>query len=259
MFFFIVGLTLEHPGALTESDLLSWNWSSHGDSSLSHGDSVSMTNDYCEIIKQISEYDYDSGKDSDILTEKSEIVEVCEEETQVGQSLLHIPITEEEAKVTMSSGSDKSSDTEVNDNRVEETRHFEIQYNEFQSNSSNYEAALPEIVDKEEKKEDSIVENTDDILEDNSELYNEKDRMLSDLSVKLPITENNNDINNFTEMDKEELTKKSSSEKREKIEAPVREAVISGPLYVCLSLGSEWKRRYLTIVDDCLYIWTSYK
>ena len=250
---------MEHPGALTESDLLSWNWSSHGDSSLSHGDSVSMTNDYCEIIKQISEYDYDSGKDSDILTEKSEIVEVCEEETQVGQSLLHIPITEEEAKVTMSSGSDKSSDTEVNDNRVEETRHFEIQYNEFQSNSSNYEAALPEIVDKEEKKEDSIVENTDDILEDNSELYNEKDRMLSDLSVKLPITENNNDINNFTEMDKEELTKKSSSEKREKIEAPVGEAVISGPLYVCLSLGSEWKRRYLTIVDDCLYIWTSYK
>ena len=79
---------MEHPGALTESDLLSWNWSSHGDSSLSHGDSVSMTNDYCEIIKQISEYDYDSGKDSDILTEKSEIVEVCEEETQVGQSFL---------------------------------------------------------------------------------------------------------------------------------------------------------------------------
>ena len=72
------GVRAEHPGALTDSDLLSWNWSSHGDSSLA--DSASLPNEYCEIIKQISEADYDSGKDSDILPEKVQFVEVCEEE-----------------------------------------------------------------------------------------------------------------------------------------------------------------------------------
>ena len=83
------------PGALTDSDLVSWNWSSHGDSSLT--DSASLAAEYCEIIKQLSEGDYDSGQDSDVphhsqvTAPAPDTVEVCEEETQVGLSLLDIP------------------------------------------------------------------------------------------------------------------------------------------------------------------------
>ena len=83
------------PGALTESDLVSWAWSSHGDSSLT--DSASLAAEYCEIIKQLSEGDYDSGQDSDLqpLRPAQGTVEVCEEETQVGLSLLDIPSQED--------------------------------------------------------------------------------------------------------------------------------------------------------------------
>ena len=52
------------------------------------------------------------------------------------------------------------------------------------------------------------------------------------------------------------LRKKSS---KEKIERPSDEPVISGPLDVSLALDSEWKRRYITVVGDGLYIWTNHK
>ena len=47
--------------------------------------------------------------------------------------------------------------------------------------------------------------------------------------------------------------------KKEKLNAPTESAVISGPLLVTLALGTEWKRRYLSLVGENLYIWTSYK
>ena len=46
---------------------------------------------------------------------------------------------------------------------------------------------------------------------------------------------------------------------KEKIERPVDEAVISGPLDVSLALDSEWKRRYITVVGEGLYIWTNHR
>ena len=47
--------------------------------------------------------------------------------------------------------------------------------------------------------------------------------------------------------------------KKEKLDAPTESAVISGPLLVTLALGSGWKRRYLSLVGENLYIWTSHK
>ena len=47
--------------------------------------------------------------------------------------------------------------------------------------------------------------------------------------------------------------------KKEKLDAPTETADISGPLLVTLALGTEWKRRYLSLVGENLYIWTSHK
>ena len=77
----------------------------------------------------------------------------------------------------------------------------------------------------------------------------EKDRMLSDC------TDRTIKVNVKSSKDR----KTSQGEKREKIAPPIGEAVISGPLEVCLALGSEWKRRYLTVVEDSLYVWTSHR
>ena len=52
---------------------------------------------------------------------------------------------------------------------------------------------------------------------------------------------------------------KTQNDKKEKLIAPVGEPIISGPIQVSLALGSEWKRRYLTLVADNLYIWTSHR
>ena len=262
-----VGVTGEHPGALTDSDLLSWNWSSHGDSSLA--DSTSLPNEYCEIIKQLSEADYDSGKDSDILPDK--FVEVCEEETQVGHSLLDIPeIDDNKMDTKTPTESDKSSDSEPEykskpsegDNKLLsealkcETFDGEVHESTLKAfdklvEDSNFDS--PDGVERVESKDSEITdadkrhEVVDDSRDDTS---SEKDRMLSDCTdktVKVNIKSSSKD------------RRSSEGEKREKIAPPVGEAVISGPLEVCLSLGSDWKRRYLTLVEDSLYVWTSHR
>ena len=51
----------------------------------------------------------------------------------------------------------------------------------------------------------------------------------------------------------------SASPARERLERPAGEPIISGPLEVALSLSSEWKRRFITVVGDGLYIWTSHR
>ena len=258
---------MEHPGALTESDLVSWNWSSHGDSSLSYGDTGSLTHGYSDIIKQISEADYDSGKESDDVQDKHNFVEVCEEETQVGHSLLNIPTPE----VTMSDKSEDSTESEneqqTRENNANDTdydqfkkdfeqefykqldeskteqENTEVEFEEF--NVDNNDNTVNETVNKDSDENEPDIENYS-VYVDTSEIYNDKDRMLSDISVKTP-------------KDTVSVTLKHDNKKKEKIEVPDGEAVISGPLQVCLSLGSEWKRRYLTVVNNCLYIWTSHK
>ena len=246
-------MTLQHPGALTESDLLSWNWSSHGDSSLTPGDNLSLANDYCEIIKQITECEYDSGKDSDSVHEKADFIEVCEEETQVGQSLLHIP--KEETMETRSMVlEDEKSFSEFNP---------EEKKGDIDEDQEQFESDFKDYLSKKEydsNSDDDTVHNSKDTAEiidheDDQDIYNEKDRMLSDLSV---MTNDKLEEKDDT-VDGSKDEKDSGSVKKEKIDPPIGEAIISGPLHVCLNLGSQWKRRYLTVVDDCLYIWTSYK
>ena len=246
-----LGVSLDHPGALTDSDLLSWNWSSHGDYSPSPKDTLSLANDYCEILKQVSDDgDEDSGKHSDIAGERSEMVEVCEEETQVGNSLLHIPELESETNEKMSS--EKSSDSEQ-----------EVKNKDADTDRSKFEIALSSYLERGEDERIQMTENQyqskdedEKVLE---ELYVDKDRMMSDLSVQNLITVAESKVRNDNESKKDKESRKSGSDKKERIDPPEGEAVISGPLFVCLNLQSEWKRRYLSVVDDCLYIWTSHK
>ena len=251
---FLAGVPLEHPGALTESDLLSWNWSSHGDTSMTPGDSIALTDEYSEIVKQISECDYDSGKDSDSVPEKCDFVEVCEEETQVGQSLLHIPTEETLESSTMVLGNEKTSSESDQEEGQEDTdneqKQFDSEFKEYLSNQELKSNSETKTI-KSKKEREGIID-----CEDNQDIYIEKDRQLSDLSS---VTTNDKvvEIENKISITKDE--KETSSVKKEKIDPPVGEAIISGPLNVCLNLESQWKRRYLTIVDDCLYIWTSYK
>lgn len=212
-----------------------------------------MTDEYSEIVKQISECDYDSGKDSDSVPEKCDFVEVCEEETQVGQSLLHIPTEEKLESSTMVLGNEKSSSESDQEERKDDTdneqNQFDSEFKEYLSKQENDSNSENETVQNQKERE----EITDG--DGNQDIYNEKDRQLSDLSV----TTNDKvmEIKNKVSSTKDE--KETGSVKKEKIDPPVGEAIISGPLNVCLNLGSQWKRRYLTIVDDCLYIWTSYK
>ena len=91
---------------------------------------------------------------------------------------------------------------------------------------------------------------TKEELAEEEEADCEKDRMLSDCTdrtLKVDLKSSYKDRKN------------SEGGKREKISPPVGSAVISGPLEVCLSLGLEWKRRYLTLVEDSLYVWTSHR
>ena len=243
------------PGALTESDLVSWAWSSHGDSSLT--DSASLAAEYCEIIKQLSEGDYDSGQDSDLQPIRpgpaQDTVEVCEEETQVGLSLLDIPGPDDTKMDTRTpTESDKSSDSEpeykyktTNGDEELLAETFEaIEHSENQIEDKAEETLeMPsEHVDRTEEKEERA--------EEEDEAHSEKDRLLSDCTdrtVKLDPKSSHKDRRN------------SEGGKRDKISPPLGSAVISGPLEVCLSLGSEWKRRYLTLVEDSLYVWTSHR
>ena len=256
----------DHPGALTDSDLVSWNWSSHGDSSLT--DSASLAAEYCEIIKQLSEGDYDSGQDSDLQPLRpapaQDTVEVCEEETQVGLSLLDIPSQEDTKMDTRTpTESDKSSDSEPEyikyktsdgdeellaeafegieqtENKIDDEPEEVGAMPAESCNVDSLEGTKVYVDTKEETPEEAEEE-------EGEEAHGEKDRMLSDCTdrtVKVDVKDRKN----------------SEGGKREKISPPVGSAVISGPLEVCLSLGSEWKRRYLTLVEDSLYVWTSHR
>lgn len=250
-------MSLDHPGALTDSDLLSWNWSSHGDYSPSPKDTLSLANDYCEILKQVSDDgDEDSGKHSDIAGERSEVVEVCEEETQVGNSLLHIPELESEANEGMSSEKSSDSEQEVKNKDADTDRSkFEMALSSYLERGENAEKHEEEKIQMPEYQSQSNDED-EKVLE---ELYVDKDRMMSDLSVQNLTTVAESKVRNDNESTKEKEKRKSGSDKKERIDPPEGEAVISGPLFVCLNLQSEWKRRYLSVVDDCLYIWTSHK
>lgn len=46
---------------------------------------------------------------------------------------------------------------------------------------------------------------------------------------------------------------------KEKLQKPFEDPIIAGPLDVALSFTSEWKRRFITIVGEGLYIWTSHR
>ena len=257
----LAGLRGHHPGALTDSDLLSWNWSSHGDSSLT--DSASLAAEYCEIIKQLSEGDYDSGQDSDVQPHRAapapDTVEVCEEETQVGLSLLDIPGGDDSKMDTRTpTESDRSSDSEPEykfktsdgdeellaqalridktDIKIDDKPEEAV---EMPAESSNVDS--PDGAENVETKEE---------LAEEEEAHCEKDRMLSDCTDRTPKVDLKSSYKD---------RKNSEGGKREKISPPVGSAVISGPLEVCLALGLEWKRRYLTLVEDSLYVWTSHR
>ena len=154
----------------------------------------------------------------------------------------------------MALGNEKSSSESDPEERKEdsesEQKQFDSVFKEYlskQGNDSNSDSS--EIVRSKKECEDMIDG------ENNQNIYIENDRQLSDLSV----TTNDKivEIEKKVSCTKEE--KEAGTNKKDKIDPPVGEAIISGPLSVCLNLGSQWKRRYLTIVDDCLYIWTSYK
>ena len=228
-----------------------------------------MPNEYCEIIKQLSEADYDSGKDSDIQPERVDFVEVCEEETQVGNSLLQLPDSDDIKMDTKTpTESDKSSDSEPEFkskpsngdekllsealqldrfNRKVDERAFE----DFEERTDNFDSP-DESTRVESKKDPDIARDGQpgDRREEKEDNNSEKDRMLSDCTdrtLKVNVKNSSKD------------GKSSNGEKRERIAPPLGDSVISGPLEVCLSLGSDWKRRYLTLVDDSLYVWTSHR
>ena len=241
------GARLDHPGALTDSDLLSWNWSSHGDSSLT--DSASLTNEYSEIIRQVTAAgDDDSGKHSEVVVEKAGgSVEVREEETQVGNSLLHITDTDNAALRTS-----HALNSDIN-HKMEKSNPFESSGSSSSNSDPEHvteDQEILEMVLEYESKADQMI-NEEEYAEPVDSIINDNDRMLSHVQV-----EDNTNSEKKLENDEETKTKPRS---KEKIDPPTGEPIISGPLQVCLSLGSEWKRRYLTIVDDCLYIWTSHK
>ena len=171
----------------------------------------------------------------------------------MGQSLLHIPTEETLEGSTMVLGNEKSSSESDQEEGREDTdneqKQFDSEFKEYLSNQELKSNSETETIKSKKEREDVID------CEDSQDIYIEKDRQLSDLSV----TTNDKvvEIENKVSSTKDE--KETGSVKKEKIDPPEGEAIISGPLNVCLNLGSQWKRRYLTIVDDCLYIWTSYK
>jgi hypothetical protein len=46
---------------------------------------------------------------------------------------------------------------------------------------------------------------------------------------------------------------------RDRLAVPEEQPTISGPLEVALGLETGWKRRFITVVNDGLYIWTTHK
>ena len=153
----------------------------------------------------------------------------------------------------MALGNEKSSSESDPEERKEdsesEQKQFDSVFKEYLSKQGNDSNSDSEIVRSKKECEDMIDG------ENNQNIYIENDRQLSDLSV----TTNDKivEIEKKVSCNKDE--KEPGTNKKDKIDPPVGEAIISGPLSVCLNLGSQWKRRYLTVVDDCLYIWTSYK
>ena len=147
---------------------------------------------------------------------------------------------------------------------------MQVKNEDAETDRSKFEIALSSYLERGEnveKREDEKIQMTenqyqskdedDKVLE---ELYVDKDRMMSDLSVQNLTTVAESKVRNDNEKsNKDKESRKSGSDKKERIDPPEGEAVISGPLFVCLNLQSEWKRRYLSVVDDCLYIWTSHK
>ena len=167
----------------------------------------------------------------------------------MGQSLLHIPAEETTESSKMVLGNEKSSSESDLEDRKEdpdsEQRQFDSVFREYlfkQENDSNSES-------ESKKESEEMID-----CENNQNIYIENDRQLSDLSVT---TNDKVVVESKITVNKDE--KEAFPSKKEKIDPPVGEAIISGPLSVCLNLGSPWKRRYLNVVDDCLYIWTSYK
>ena len=161
-------------------------------------------------------------------------------------------------------GNEKSSSESDLEERKEdsdsEQKQYDSVFKEYLSKQGNDSNSDSDIVHSQKECEDMIVHSKkecDDMMdgEKNQNIYIENDRQLSDLSVTT--------CNKIVEIEKKVSSTKDEKEagtnKKEKIDPPVGEAIISGPLSVCLNLGSQWKRRYLTVVDDCLYIWTSYK
>ena len=60
-----------------------------------------------------------------------------------------------------------------------------------------------------------------------------------------------------SEPDSESLIKVRNSKVR--LVKPTEEPMIAGPMDVALSLNSIWKRRFITVVGDGLYIWTNHR
>ena len=60
-----------------------------------------------------------------------------------------------------------------------------------------------------------------------------------------------------SEPDSEPSSRNKAS--KDKLEKPTEEPVIAGPMDVALSFNSAWKRRYITVVGDGLYIWTNHR
>ena len=153
----------------------------------------------------------------------------------------------------MALGNEKSSSESDPEERKEdsesEQKQFDSVFKEYLSKQGNDSNSDSEIVQSKKECEDMIDG------ENNQNIYIENDRQLSDLSV----TTNDKIVEIEKKVSCTKDEKEAGTNKKDKIDPPVGEAIISGPLSVCLNLGSQWKRRYLTIVDDCLYIWTSYK
>ena len=333
-------------GALTDSDLLSWNWSTHGDSL---GDKSSISNGYCEIIKRLSDADEDSGAGSDIQVERQNCVEVCEEETQVGHSLLNCEDISEESNMdtnetdkstdseedrpyqdtsnqddktliaaamqmddcerentlkaferiannqTLGKVSDSSEDEMINNetevktqgkddtlkafNRIVDKSHITYDAVDFEDDEESEEQLVEKVENKAFEKQEIIQPAEQNLeIERETEAQNlindqrseseasEQDRSVQELEEKTllinkeTVSSNDQDKNPADNNNDEKLVETTAAaEKKEKLAAPEGEAVISGPARVCLTLGAQWKRRYLTLVEESLYIWTSHR
>ena len=131
----------------------------------------------------------------------------------------------------------KSSDNKI-ENQISKVM---VKGEDVQSN--NVESKYVKEEGTYEKEE--ITVKKDEIKEEKNEVKNEKEKVMKGIEkVKAKNTE---------------VQSEKEVNKKDKLEAPTENPVISGPLLVSLALGSEWKRRYLSLVAENLYIWTSQK